>query len=158
MKHHTDWRVRPDRESYALHFTSPTGHRYTKQQCPTAPYSVGMDNLGAAFAERLENMLATTKTESSKHSTGVIEELLTAALLRHHLTPRPIEYAPDKDFWANADDDPIGNPPGHDQASDAAAHPGHTTGLTTDLTVEPPSPADEDGNNSEADDELPPPF
>jgi hypothetical protein len=158
MKHHTDWRVRPDRESYALHFTSPTGHRYTKQQCPTAPYSVGMDNLGAAFAERLENMLATTKTESSKHSTGVIEELLTAALLRHHLTPRPIEYAPDKDFWANADDDPIGNTPGHDQASDAAAHPGHTTGLTTDLTVEPPSPADEDGNNSEADDELPPPF
>ena len=150
MKHHTDWRVRPDRESYALHFTSPTGHRYTKQQCPTAPYSVGMDNQGAAFAERLENMLATTRTESSKHSTGVIEELLTAALLRHHLTPRPIEYAPDKDFWANTDDEPIGNPPGHDAKQSrpmrierGPTERGYERAGTADRTVESSSPADE---------------
>ena len=168
MKHHTDWRVRPDRDSYALHFTSPTGHRYTKQQCPTAPHSVWMDNQGAAFAERLENMLATTRTESSQQSTGVIEELLTAALLRHHLTPRPIEYAPDKDVWANTDDEPIGNPPGHDNAKNAATNAPKNAGTTAqnagtnaagtaDRTVELSSPADDDSNPSEAED-APPPF
>ena len=61
IKHHSEWKVRPDPDRTVLHFTSPTGHHYTKRGRQAAPPAMWITTAGTAIAERLDTITATAE-------------------------------------------------------------------------------------------------
>ena len=95
FKHHTEWRTRPDPNNGTVTWISPTGHRYVKGRCLANPPAIWVTTAGTAIAERLDNMTTTADVGDGTGTAGsVVEEILTALLLRHELTRPPFEYDP----------------------------------------------------------------
>ena len=94
FKHHTQWKVRPDPDRTVLHFTSPTGHHYSKHGRQASPPQLWVDTVGADAAEHLDNIInpPTTLVDPEPRPASGIEEFLTNILIRHALTTQPIEY------------------------------------------------------------------
>jgi hypothetical protein len=101
FKHHTQWKVRPDPDRTVLHFTSPTGHHYSKHGRQASPPQLWVDTVGADTAEHLDNIInpPTTLVDPEPRPASGIEEFLTNILIRHALTTRPIEYQHDETAW-----------------------------------------------------------
>ena len=102
IKHHSDWKVRPDPDRTVLHFTSPTGHQYTKRGRQAAPPAMWITTAGTAIAERLDTITATAEINRPPQPSSGVEESLKAMLIRHALNTRPIEYQHDDTTWDRA--------------------------------------------------------
>jgi hypothetical protein len=98
-KHHSEWKGRPDPDRTILHFTSPTGHHYTKHGRQAAPPALWVTTAGTAIAERLDTITTTAETNSPATPTSGVEEILSIILIRHALNTKPIEYQHDDTAW-----------------------------------------------------------
>jgi hypothetical protein len=113
IKHHSDWRIRIDPNRAVLEFTSPTGHHYRKPGRQAAAPALWISTAATATAERLDLIANPPSTLIRKPGdqpapTSNIEDLLAAALIRHHLNTKTIEinYQPET-TWKTVDlDDP----------------------------------------------------
>ena len=114
IKHHTDWQMRPDPERFILSFTSPTGHRYTKQGRQAAPPTMWLENAGSGFADCLDTIMIGRKSEDPSEAPSAVEDRLSTLLLRRHLNPPKIEYVPIDSFWGETD---LGPPTSGDEPS-----------------------------------------
>ncbi len=101
-KHHSEWRIHHDPTQIGVHWSSPTGHKYTTNGRQIAAPDLWIHHRATTTAEHLDTITAsptppdpTNEPETPNSSSSVIEELLTAALLRHHLNTPPIEYDTD---------------------------------------------------------------
>lgn len=94
LKHHTEWRFRPDPENFTLHWTSPTGHNYTSKSRVALLPTLAVTTPQTALAERLDHIagLAPAGTTLSP-----VEEFLTTLLL--HRRQPPTEYDCPADAW-----------------------------------------------------------
>ena len=102
IKHHSEWKVRPDPDRTVLHFTSPTGHEYTKRGRQAAPPAMWVTTAGTANAERLDTITATAEVNRPPQPRSGVEETLKTMLIRHALNTNPIEYQPDDTAWDRA--------------------------------------------------------
>ena len=80
IKHHSEWKVRPDPDRTVLHFTSPTGHEYTKRGRQAAPPAMWVTTAGTAIAERLDTITATAEVNRPPQPSSGVEELLKTIL------------------------------------------------------------------------------
>ena len=126
LKHHTDWRIRLHPDNVTLHWTSPTGHRYSSTPRPALLPDLRVTTPGTAITEQLDLITTTSRTSSNGDTTGcdhhhsttngsnpphgstsnrnhgsTVEEHLTLLLLRHHLHQRPIEYTHQPNAWTD---------------------------------------------------------
>ncbi len=99
-KHHTEWRLRQDPRKSVLHWASPTGHSYPQHPKRTTPPQLWLTHTATTTVEHLDTITATATatatvnpaTETANTAGSVIEELLTAQLLRHSINQPDIEY------------------------------------------------------------------
>ena len=113
IKHHSDWKIRIDPNRTVLEFTSPTGHKYTKQGRQAAAPGLWVSTAATAIAERLDNIANPPSTlirraDDETTPTSHIEDLLATILIRHHLNTKTIEIDYDPaTAWEPVDlDDP----------------------------------------------------
>src|SRR6185436_179923 len=101
FKHHSQWQVRPDPDRTVLHFTSPTGHGYSKHARQAVPPQLWIDTSGATTAEHLDLITtpATTQVNPPPSPHSGVEEFLTTLLLQHTLNTPTIEYHPGDNTW-----------------------------------------------------------
>ena len=102
IKHHSEWNVRPDPNRTVLHFTSPTGHEYTKRGRQAAPPAMWVTTAGTAIAERLDTITATAEINRPPTQPSSVEETLKTMLIRRALNTSPIEYHHDDTTWDRA--------------------------------------------------------
>ena len=102
IKHNSGWKVRPDPDRTVLHFTSPTGHEYTKRGRQAAPPAMWVTTAGTAIAERLDTITAIAEVNRPPQPSSSLEELLKAMLIRRALNTNPIEYQHDDTAWDSA--------------------------------------------------------
>ena len=104
LKHHADWRFRPNPKNFTLDWTSPTGHNYVSTTRPALLAHLNVTTAGTAIAERLD--LLAMMNSGSHEPPSLAEELLTTMLL--HRNEAPLEYQPDANCW-NFDETENGN-------------------------------------------------
>jgi hypothetical protein len=102
IKHHSAWKVRPDPDRTVLHFTSPTGHNYTKRGRQAAPPAMWVTTAGTTIAERLETITATAEVNRPPTPPSGVEDALSTILIRHALNTTPIEHQHDDTAWDRA--------------------------------------------------------
>ena len=95
LKHHAEWRFRPNPHHFSLDWTSPTGHNYVSTTRPVSLGHLNVTTAGTAIAEKLD-LLAAMNIDSDE-APNRAEELLTTMLL--HRNEPSLEYQPDANCW-----------------------------------------------------------
>ena len=102
IKHHSEWKVRPDPDRTVLHFTSPTGHEYTKRGRQAAPPAMWITTAGTAIAERLDTITATAEVNRPPQPSSSRRRTPQDDADPPRPEHKPIEYQHDDTAWDRA--------------------------------------------------------
>ncbi len=112
-KHHSEWRIHVDPHQLAIHWSSPTGHKYTTNGRRVAAPGLWIHHGGTTMAERMDAITAmgaaaasgrlastdrdhhTPAPETLSAPTSILEDGLAALLLRTSINTPDVEYDPE---------------------------------------------------------------
>ncbi len=115
LKDHADWNLSIDTNRLIINWTSPTGHRYTRNARQAVPPDAWIRTAGTTVAEHVDQLVSAADTTHTfrpgttpddphpgGRPTSLLEDLLTDALLWHHLAhPTRIQLDPTGSGQAN---------------------------------------------------------